>query len=52
MVDINSQDEKGNTPLMDELIKEQVPKVKTMLEYYKSTINPNKKNKEGTILYW
>lgn len=32
---------------MDELIKEQVPKVKTMLEYHKSTINPNKKNKEG-----
>lgn len=47
MADINSQDENGNTPLMDKILKKEVTIVKDILEKYKSTINPNKKNLEG-----
>lgn len=47
MVDINSQDADGNTPLMKIIIDKEVTNVKNMLENHKSTINPNKKNKEG-----
>lgn len=47
MADINSQDENGNTPLMNEILSKEVTIVKKMLEEYKSTINPNKKNMEG-----
>lgn len=47
MVDINSQDDDGNTPLMKAILAKEVTKVKQMLAKEKSVINPNKKNKEG-----
>lgn len=45
-IDINTQDENGNTPLMNAIIDKKMLSAKKLINDYKKTINPNKMNNQ------